>query len=107
MQGGTSAGTSFDPRPRDRAKVECVRAQLATRFPNVRITVRDFGAGHPIAFLLRWIDGRDARIRIARDRLSAYERVEGLLPAQALHALELGQSVLVGQDEIVIESGVE
>ena len=107
MHARTSSRTSFEPRPPDRAKVERVRRHLAERFPNVRISVRDFGEGHPVAFLLRWIDRRDARMRIARDRLSQHEAADEIVPAQALHALGLGQSVLVTHDEIVIESNVE
>ena len=94
-------------RPPARAKVELVRRHLSERFPQVRIVVRDFGEGQPVAFLLRWVDRRDARVRISLDRFCDYHVADEILPAQALHALELGQSVLVTHDEIQIESKAE
>jgi hypothetical protein len=98
---------SFEPRPLYRAKVELVRRHLAERFPNVRISVRDFGESQPIVFLLRWIDQRDARVRISRDRFCDHHAAGEILPPQALHALDLGQSIFVSHDEIQIESNPE
>ena len=93
--------------PPPRAKIARVHEHLAEHFPHVRILVRDFGEGQPIAFLLRWRDQRDARVRISLDRLCDRDAADEILPAEALHALELGQSILVTHDAIQIESRVE
>jgi hypothetical protein len=104
---GQFAPPGVEPRPSPGAKVALVHKHLAERFPHVRILVRDFGEGQPIAFLLRWRDQRDARVRISLDRFCDHHRADEILPAPALHALELGQSILVTHDEIQIESRVE
>ena len=54
--------------------------------------------------MLRWSPAREARVRVAWERLESYRTAEEILPAAAIAALEAGQSVLVLGDGIEIES---
>lgn len=93
------------PRPAAlRAKVELVRQRLTEQFPTVRIRVRDPGGHQPVEFLLRWANGRDARVRVAWELFQAHETAEQILLPEALHSLDVGVSVLVTSQRIEIES---
>jgi hypothetical protein len=87
-----------------RAKLELVRQRLTDLFPNVRVRVRDPGSQQPVAFMLRSRDCRDVRLRVAWGRFHDDAAGE-LVPAEALHALAAGESVLVTHDgSVLLES---
>lgn len=88
-----------------RAKLELVRQRLTDLFPNVRVRVRDPGSQQPVAFMLRSRDCRDVRLRVAWGRFHDENAAQELLPVEALHALAVGESVLVTHDgSIFLES---
>lgn len=86
-------------------KLELVRERLAKCFPNAGLRVREVGNFGPVGFMLRWSPWRVARVRVAWERFERYATAEEILPPEALHALDAGESVLVQMESIEVESG--
>jgi len=90
-----------------RARVELVRQRLTDHFPGARIRVHEPGGHQPVAFMLRWRNGRDARVRVAWECFQEHETAEQILLPEALHSLEVGVSVLVTSQRVEIETDLD